>query len=106
MEQKFKGILPAIASPCDENDNFLPDKFAELAGSLYDAGVHGLYVCGATSDGYKMRLNERKLAAEIAVPAGIGRKDSFDRTGRMKRPDNVGALDTKLRNGANCLAFR
>lgn len=67
MEQKFKGILPAIASPCDENDRFLPDKFAEHAGSLYDAGVHGLYVCGATGDGYKMRLDERKQAAEIAV---------------------------------------
>jgi N-acetylneuraminate lyase len=67
MDPELKGILPAIASPCDENDTFLEDKFAELVIHLYRAGSHGLYVCGGTGDGYNMRLNERKRAAEIAV---------------------------------------
>ena len=75
MKQKFKGILPAIASPCDENDQFLPDKFAELASWLYDSGVDGLYVCGATGDGYKVRLAERKKAAETAVEVSRSHDD-------------------------------
>lgn len=69
MKSNFGGIVPAIASPCDENDVFLPETFAALAERLYQEGVHGLYVCGITGDGYKMRLAERKQAAEIAVKA-------------------------------------
>jgi len=67
MKKKLKGIMPAVASPCDENDVFLEDKFAALVESLYGAGVHGMYLCGMTGDGYGMRLDERKRAIEIAV---------------------------------------
>ena len=63
----FSGIMPAIASPCDENDIFLEDKFAELAEYLYKNEINGLYVCGGTGDGYKMTIPERKRATEIAV---------------------------------------
>ena len=65
--QKFKGIMPAIISPCDENDGFCEDIFAVAATYLYGQGVNGLYVCGATGDGFSMRLSERKRATEIAV---------------------------------------
>ena len=67
MKSDFSGIYPPIASPCDEDDQFLPDVFSALAEHLFMASVHGLYVCGGTGDGYKMRLDERKQAAEIAV---------------------------------------
>jgi N-acetylneuraminate lyase len=64
---KIEGVIPALASPCDENDCFLEDKFVNLISHLYSQGVHGVYVCGATGDGYNMRLEERKRAAELAV---------------------------------------
>jgi len=67
MNDKLKGIIPAIISPCDEKDSFREDNFAELAENLYKQGVHGLYVCGATGDAYNLRLEERKRAADIAV---------------------------------------
>lgn len=64
---KFAGIFPAVASPCDEEDRFLEEKFSTLVSDLYRAGVQGLYVCGGTGDGYKMRVEERQRAAEIAA---------------------------------------
>lgn len=67
MEQELKGIIPAIASPCDKDDVFMEDKFAKLATYLYEQGVHGLYICGGTGDGYNMLLPERKRAAEIGI---------------------------------------
>ena len=67
MSEALNGILPAVASPCDENDLFLEDAFAALVELLYREGVHGMYVCGGTGDGYNMRLEERKRAAEIAI---------------------------------------
>jgi len=67
MGTELRGVFPAIASPCDENDVFLEEEFASLVTHLYRAGVQGLYVCGGTGDCYNMRLDERRRAAEIAV---------------------------------------
>lgn len=67
MKSELQGIMPAIVSPCDEQDRFLEEEFAVVAGALYKDGVHGLYVCGVTGEAYSMRLQERKRAAEIAV---------------------------------------
>jgi len=69
MKKTFQGIMPAIVSPCDVNDNFQEDSFFRLATHLLEQGVHGLYVCGCTGNGYSMRLDERKRAAELAVEA-------------------------------------
>ena len=67
MKKKLQGIMPAVGSPCDENDVFLEDKFIAMMESLCDSGVHGYYVCGGTGDGLKMPLAERKRAAELAI---------------------------------------
>lgn len=67
MTTQFGGILPAIASPCDEDEVFQEETFAELARHLYEAGVDGLYVCGATGDAFRLCAADRKRAAEIAV---------------------------------------
>lgn len=63
----WAGIIPAVASPCDDRDRFLEDTFSKLVTSLWQTGINGLYVCGNTGDGFKMRLEERKRAAQIAV---------------------------------------
>jgi N-acetylneuraminate lyase len=67
MNERLTGIMPAIVSPCREDDTFDADRFAGVAEMLYEKGVHGLYVCGATGDGLRMRLDERKSAAKAAV---------------------------------------
>ena len=67
MAHELKGIVPVIASPCDEIDTLLEDKFAELVAKLCMQGSRGLYVCGATGDGYNMPPQERKRATEIAI---------------------------------------
>ncbi len=67
MKSKLAGVLPAVASPCNENDVFLEDRFAELITSLCKESIDGLYVCGVTGDAYRLTLDERRRAAEIAV---------------------------------------
>ncbi len=67
MKEELKGIIPAVASPCDGNDVFLEDRFADLVRHLYSQGADGMYVCGATGDCFSMSVSERKRAAEIAV---------------------------------------
>ena len=67
LNNQLGGIIPAITSPCDEGDRFLEDEFERLACHLYQHGINGLYVCGATGDCRSMRVEERRHAAEIAV---------------------------------------
>lgn len=69
----FGGICPAIVSPYDRKGRFDDDAFARLASRLYVEGVHGLYVCGLTGDGYSMTVPDRKQAARCAVKASRGR---------------------------------
>ena len=48
MKSKLAGVLPAVASPCNENDVFLEDRFAELITSLCKESIEGyLLVVGA-----------------------------------------------------------
>ncbi len=63
----FRGVIPAIASPCDASDNFDEEAFLRLTAALWDEKIQGLYVCGLTGDGYQMTFEERKKAVELAV---------------------------------------
>ncbi len=87
MDIELTGIFPAVPSPCDEQDRFVEDQFAALITSLYRDGVHGLYICGATGEGYHMRLDERQRAVEI------GCQISSEFNGTVIA--HVGALNTR-----------
>lgn len=70
---RFHGILPAVVTPFDEHESFRPDAFRHLLGSVYAAGVHGVYVCGQTGEGLLQPEAQRMRVAEAAIehsPAG------------------------------------
>lgn len=113
MATKLSGILPAIASPCDERDVFDEKTFATLAAKLYSQGAHGLYVCGATGDAYKMRLEERKRAVEIAIEISkkqqhgvvivhVGTSNSRDAMALAEHAADTGAQAVSSMRPANC----
>lgn len=87
MAQRLSGIMPAVASPCSEDDTFLEEEFAALVTCLYGHGIHGLYVGGGTGDGYNQRPDERKRGAEIACELG--------RQHQRKTIVHVGALNSR-----------
>jgi N-acetylneuraminate lyase len=69
----FKGILPAVVTPFDEEERFAPGPFETLLETLYTAGVDGIYVCGGTGEGLLQTVEQRKRVAEAAIknsPAG------------------------------------
>ena len=101
MSAALKGIYPAIASPCDEHDAFLEDQFAALVKRLYASGADGLYICGATGDGYKMRLEDRKRAAEIAVTLSAEHgRETIVHVGTLNTRDTVVLAEHAARTGA------
>jgi len=66
-EKRLKGILPAVVTLLDHNQEFSRSAFENLLGSLFNAGVHGVYVCGQTGEGLLQTPARRKLVAEAAV---------------------------------------
>ena len=105
MKDKFRGIMPATASPCDENDRFLPEKYAELLTWLYDQGVHGQYVCGATGEGFKMLIEERMQAAEAAVEISRQRKGKvIVHVGSLQKRNAVKLAEHAAKIGADAVS--
>ena len=63
----FRGILPAIVTPLDENEEFVPRSFELLIERLYGAGVHGVYVTGQTGEGLQQPLAQREKVIDAAI---------------------------------------
>ena len=105
MFEDLHGIMVPIASPCNEADRFLGDAFAAHGDRLYEQGVQGLYVCGATGDGYSMRLAERKRAVEIAVE--LSRKHGgkvITHIGAPNTHDAIELAEHSAKTGVNAIS--
>ena len=61
------GVLVPACSPCDAQDRFLETAFADMLEQGMNEPLDGAYLCGGTGDGMKMRLSERKAAAELGI---------------------------------------
>lgn len=64
---KFKGIMPALVTPLDENEHLNVDVLTVLMNDLIRKGADGFYIGGATGEGYALRPSERKKLTEAAV---------------------------------------
>jgi N-acetylneuraminate lyase len=67
MPNAFRGILPAIITPMDDDGKFVASSFESLIARMYAAGVDGLYVCGQAGEGYLQPVEQRKRVLEVAV---------------------------------------
>jgi N-acetylneuraminate lyase len=97
---QLSGILPAIVTPFDANGVFQPDVYEQHIESLYEAGVHGLYVLGQTGEGGQQSLPQRKRVLETAVkssPAGkhivvhVGATNTADAIELARHAEGAGA---------------
>lgn len=64
---KFKGIMPALVTPLDENENININTLEILMNDLIKQGADGFYVGGATGEGYALKPEERKKLTEATV---------------------------------------
>lgn len=64
---QLRGILPAVVTPADERGELNTSSFERLLERLYQAGCHGVYVCGQTGEGLQLSLPVRERAVEVAL---------------------------------------
>src|SRR5579871_4900503 len=99
MIDSLIGILPAVITPLDSNGVFLPATFERLLERLYEAGVHGVYVCGQTGEGHSLPIEQRIIVSEAAVkfsPPGkliiaqVGARSTADAVALARHARNAG----------------
>lgn len=85
--QDFKGVIPALLTVFDKDENIDEKGMRELVSYLIDKGVDGLYLTGSTGEGFTMDSQERKQVVEIVMD---------ETKGRVPVVVHVGAIGTKL----------
>lgn len=96
----LEGICPAVVTPLSPEGVFLPHVFEMLLERLYDAGVHGVYVCGQTGEGMQQSVAQRQQVLEAAVrysPSGklviihVGANSTADALTLARHAEQAGA---------------
>ncbi len=63
----LRGIMPAIVTPIDEHGSLNTASYERLLVRLYEAGCHGMYICGQTGEGLQLSPAVRERTAEVAI---------------------------------------
>ena len=86
---RFKGIMPALITPLNEDESINVKVLRELIESLLQKGADGFYVGGATGEGLALRTEERMVLAEEAIKTVDGRKPCIVQVAAMDFSDMV-----------------
>ncbi len=69
----IKGVIPAMITTFDENEEVDLKRARALVTYFIEAGVHGLYITGSTGEGFLMTGEERKAYTETVIDEVKGR---------------------------------
>jgi 4-hydroxy-tetrahydrodipicolinate synthase len=73
LPERFGGIVPPVCTPLTEAHEIDVDSLERLISFLLDAGVHGLFMLGSTSETALLSDWQRRQVLETAVAAVRGR---------------------------------
>ncbi|MGE5597998.1 MAG: 4-hydroxy-tetrahydrodipicolinate synthase [Bacteroidota bacterium] len=89
MAFEIKGIIPAMATPSDENGNIIEDSLRKLTRYLIDGGVHGLFAIGGQGEFWAFTPQQKKRALEIVLEEAKGRVPVYAGTGAVTTEEAV-----------------
>lgn len=83
----IKGVIPALVTPFDKDENFDETRTRNLINFLIDQKVNGFYLTGSTGEGFLMTPEERKKVVEVVID---------EVKGRVPVIVHIGAISTKV----------
>ena len=87
--KKLFGVITAMTTPFDENDQVDIEALEQQTEFLIEKGVNCLYPCGSTGEMHLMSVEEREKAAETVIRKAAGRVTTFVHCGAMNLQDTV-----------------
>ncbi|MFL8674989.1 4-hydroxy-tetrahydrodipicolinate synthase [Clostridioides sp. GD02404] len=97
---KYKGIICAMITPFDENQNINPQATCELIDYLIDKGVYGLFILGTNGECHVLTDDEKVEFAKIVINhtnnrvpvfVGAGGNSTREVITLSKRMEEIGA---------------
>lgn len=98
------GVYPALVTPFDATGKFVPAVFERLLARVYDAGVHGVYVCGSTGEGIPQSVAQRKEVTEAALACAAPGRRVIIHVGAVTTADAVELAQHAARKGAHAVS--
>lgn len=90
MSSKFRGVVPAMATPFSAADESIDEvRFAELVDWYIESGVHGISVAGSQGEFFALEEKEHLRLLELAVKCIKGRVPLLAGTGRITTRETI-----------------
>lgn len=90
MSSKFRGVVPAMATPFSAADeSFDEARFAALIDWYIESGVHGISVAGSQGEFFALEEKEHLRLLELAVKCINGRVPLLAGTGRITTRETI-----------------
>ncbi len=80
----FKGIVPPIATPIDENECIMEGRLREHIDFMIDGGVSGILAFGSNSEFYMMDEDEQRPILKIIIDQVRGRVPVYMGVGEIR----------------------
>ena len=100
----IKGVIPAMITLFDENENVDVKRTRDLVEFLIGRGVNGLYLTGSTGEGFLMDADERKLVVETVIDQVAGRVPVIVHVGDIGTKKTIALAEHAYRAGADAIS--
>lgn len=83
MSYSIQGIIPAMVTPLDQNEEIDQAGLRRFVNYLIEGGVHGLFPMGSQGEFYAFSPEEKRLVWEIVMDEAAGRVPVYAGTGAI-----------------------
>ncbi|NGM62838.1 dihydrodipicolinate synthase family protein [Sphingobacterium sp. SGG-5] len=104
MENKFKGVWPAMFTPVDIEGNVAVVELKKLVELLISQGMDGLYILGSTGQGVLFTEEQRKQVVEEVMAVNAGRVPIMVQVGAMTTAESVRLAQHAAKLGADAIS--
>jgi len=105
MAREIKGIITAVVTPFDEDENINEDAFRTIIRYLIGQGVHGLFPVGSQGEFFSLSKEERKRLMGVAVEEAGGKVFIMPNTGGIATRDCIELSQHAEKIGADAVSM-
>jgi len=105
MGKPIEGIIPAVVTPFDENEDVDEGGFRKILNYLIDSGVHGLFPVGSQGEFFSLTNEEKKRLIDTAVEEARGRVFVMPNTGAITTRESIELSQYAEKAGADCVSI-
>lgn len=104
-EWKVEGVIPAIITPFDSQEQLNESVLRKLVRRLIDAGVHGLFCLGTNGEFYALTMDEKIRIVEIVVEESQGRVPVYAGAGSPSTKETLKLVSCFEAVGVNVISL-